>query len=150
MGKKKFSREEIKVVNHVIGLLADQFPLAFNRYERKRLPLKIGIHLDLLATVEGIAPDALKLALRVYTTNKFYRTQLQPGVTRVDLAGKPAGVVTAEQVTRTETPPASAPAPAPAPAPAAFAVRRMSLADLKAAARQRKQQQQGEAPGASG
>jgi ProP effector len=101
MGKEKLYRENIKVINRVTGLLSDKFPLAFNRYERKRLPLKIGIHLDILAAVEGISPAELKLALRVYTANRLYRAQLRAGAARIDLAGKAAGVVTARRHRRT-------------------------------------------------
>jgi sRNA-binding protein len=137
--KRKPTREAIEVVNYIIGLLSEKFSHTFNLYERKRLPLKIGIHHDILAEVKGISPVELKLALGVYTANKFYRAQLRAGAPRIDLAGKPAGVV-AEQV---KPPPpntvatlkveiASAALP-----PANLFARRMSLADLKAAARAR-------------
>jgi|GraSoiStandDraft_47_1057283.scaffolds.fasta_scaffold248263_2 RNA chaperone ProQ/FINO-like protein len=132
----------------VIGLLANKFPAAFSCVDRERRPLKIGIHYDILAALgDAVTPDELKHALRVYTANSFYRAQLRPGVTRIDLAGKPAGVV-AEQVKPKppppKPPPPKPPPPSPKPPPQPLAARRMSLADLRAAARRRKQQQQAE------
>jgi sRNA-binding protein len=37
----------------VIALLAETFPRCFSVYEGRRRPLKIGIHRDILAVVDG-------------------------------------------------------------------------------------------------
>jgi sRNA-binding protein len=127
-----------EMTKDVIKLLSEKFPAAFGCHERERRLLKIGIHLDILTALKGaVTPDELKHALHVYTANRLYRAQLQVGATRIDLAGKPAGVVTAKQAIKAlvtaeqiTSPPMGAPGP-----------HRLSLTDLKAAALRRKQQQ---------
>jgi ProP effector len=130
----------------VIKLLSEKFPAAFSCVDRERRPLKIGIHLDILAALgDAVTPDELRHALRIYTSNRFYRAQLQVGATRIDLAGAPTGMVTTKQVDpayyaikatitaeQVTSPPMSAPAS-----------RRRSLADLKAAALRRKGEDHG-------
>src|SRR5262245_39851014 len=86
--------------------------------------------------------------------NRVYRDRLRVGATRIDLNGNPAGVVTPDQVahlqprakpvkppngTSREIKTAAAPTGPPALKPSATAsVKRMSLADLRAAAQRRK------------
>src|SRR5262245_7272860 len=118
-----------------------------------RQPLKIGIHRDVLAALEVPEKD-LARALRIYVSNRVYRDRLRVGATRIDLNGNPAGVVTPDQLvhlrprakaakppngTSCEIKTAAAPAEPPALKPSAIAsVKRMSLADLRAAAQRRK------------
>src|SRR5262245_38220510 len=158
-------------VESTINLLCERFPKAFARFEQRRQPLKVGIHLDL--AVLGLPEKDLARALRIYVCNRVYRDRLRVGATRIDLNGEPAGVVTPEQVptpkdgvaakshrrrTRSQSSPArkhavgakphSNPAvgnPSISPKPQVTpmvspvaAVKRMSLADLRAAAQQRK------------
>ena len=144
-----------KNIAAVLELLAEKWPAAFSIYENRRRPLKIGIHLDILAALDGaISAPELSVALRVYVLNRVYRSRLVAGAVRVGLAGKSAGIVTAEQIPLQKTPtkkpppkktapkktapavaapPLSAPTPAPASGPA-----RISLADLRRAAQLRK------------
>jgi ProP effector len=125
-----------------IAILAERFPAAFIVYARRRKPLKLGIFDDLLAATAGsIPPDALKAALQRYTRHFGYL----PGATRIDLDGKPAGTVTAEEAAwaaehaakqhRRLQAPQAGQVHAPAPAPA---LKRLSLADLRAAAAARR------------
>jgi ProP effector len=117
----------------LIKLLCERFPLAFFLFEQRRRPLKVGIHRDILAALAGVVSESeLSIALRVYVSNKAYRSRLVVGATRIDLNGEGAGIVTPEQtgvaskhnaVATDTTPPT---------------VKRLGLADLKAAALRRK------------
>jgi len=158
-------------VESTINLLCERFPKAFARFEQRRQPLKIGIHLDLIAAIPDVPEKDLRVALRIYTANAVYRSRLCVGAPRINLNGEPAGVVTPEQVPtpkdrqRTQlqsspaqesaakphgvaakphsnqavgTPDTSSSARLKAAASPVATVKRMSLADLRAAAQQRK------------
>jgi ProP effector len=125
-------------VRPVIAELAAKFPKTFHVFERRRRPLKVGIHLDILTRIE-IEPAMLSVVMRVYTSNPFYLRACAAGTPRIDLDGHVVGEVRAEQAegcrlrltaSRTKRRPAAAPAPAEP--------RRLSLADLRAAALARK------------
>ena len=131
-----------------LDLLCETFPACFQRYERRRRPLKIGIHVDILAALDGvITPQELGLALAIYVGNKVYRSGLVAGAVRIDLNGQPCGAVTIEQAA--PVPPHSPRAPrraAPAAPPVTPEVEapaapngRLSLAGLRAAARARRE-----------
>jgi sRNA-binding protein len=78
-----------------IERLAALYPQAFFVYERRRRPLKIGIHHNIIAA--GVMePDELTLALDAYTQNIGYLCNLREGVERIDLSGNPVDVVTAK------------------------------------------------------
>lgn len=132
-----------------LDLICEAFPACFQRYERRRRPLKIGIHADVLAALDGaIKPEELSAALGIYTKNKVYRSGLVAGAVRIDLNGQPCGAVTIEQAApvpprapRAPRSKAAPPAPAIAPeveAPAA-PNGRLTLAGLRAAARARRE-----------
>jgi|SRR5262245_37598511 len=147
-------------IESTISLLCERFPRAFARFEQRRQPLKVGIHRDVLAAGLEVPEKDLKIALRIYVSNRVYRSRLRVGATRIDLNGNPAGVVTPEQVAHLrprangELNGASremaqgaahgintvaAPPEQPALKPSAIAsVKRMSLADLRAAAQRRR------------
>ena len=85
----------------VIARLAEQFPKAFSVYERRRRPLKLGIHLDIAAATAGAVTEAeLSAALRVYFSNSFYLRACTAGAARIDLGGAPAGAVSANEAER--------------------------------------------------
>jgi ProP effector len=118
-------------IETTIALLCERFPKCFAQYEARRRPLKVGIHHDILAKLDGaLTPDELGKALQVYVLNKVYRQRLRAGATRIDLDGNPAGIVTPQQATPFVKRPEPKPPPAPPP--------KSSLADLKAAALRRK------------
>jgi len=128
----------------VLKILCAKFPKAFVRYERRRRPLKIGIHRELQAALgDSVDAKLLKKALRAYVINSYYRRALVAGAKRIDLDGNPAGVVTTEEASpavvrpqrQKQQPVAADPAPT-IETPAA--PRRDGLAALKAAAQRRK------------
>lgn len=130
-----------EAVHAAIALLVKRFPACFAMYEARRRPLKIGIRSDIAATLDGaITPHDLANALRVYCGNRGYLASTRTGAARIDLAGKPVGVVTEQEsqsakerlIARKARPPAK-PTQPKAPQP-----KRLSLADLKAAAAARR------------
>jgi ProP effector len=145
----------------VITVLAAKFPKCFAVPDTRRRPLKIGIDADLLAALGGaIRRTELIRALAMYCSSDGYLDRVLTGTWRVDLEGKPAGVVSADDekhakakqaVVRTRreavmaaaTPqPAASGAHWPALAPKAEprpGLKRLSLADLREAARRRRE-----------
>jgi ProP effector len=148
-----------KDIDATIELLCERFPQAFIMFERKRIPLKIGVHDDII-TVLGDAIDLplLGAALRFYTSNFCYRRAQKQGAARIDLDGNASGTVSeadalsaARDVAsrraalterqRSQPPvtasPASAPeTPAPSPPPPP---RKDGLAALREAAKRRRE-----------
>ena len=141
-----------------IELLCDRFPETFSRREPQ--PLKVGVHADLLAALDGmVEPRDLKSALAGYTSNARYLRALSAGACRVGLDGNPAGTVTAEDeavakarlaelakgiTPRAKVPSAKAGPEAPARTtatenPKPPAPKRLSLADLREAGRRRRE-----------
>jgi len=77
-----------------IAILCEQFPRCFVQYERRRKPLKIGIHTDLLQVLDGaVAPLRLGRALQTYVSNPFYLRACVKGAWRYDLAGVHVGEI---------------------------------------------------------
>jgi sRNA-binding protein len=146
-----------KDIDAAIELLCERFPRAFFMFERRRVPLKIGIHDDIVAILgDALDHNLLGPALRFYTSNFGYRRAQKEGVPRIDLNGDPAGTVSeadalsaANDVARRmaalkerkrsqPTPAAPVPetiAPPPPPSPP----KRDGLANLREAARRRKE-----------
>lgn len=80
----------------VLKQLCKLFSKCFSFKERK--PLKVGIHHDILQAMgESIDPKELHGALRYYTGGLAYLKALAVGQPRVDLQGRAAGEVTAEE-----------------------------------------------------
>ena len=127
--------------------LAERFPKCFTAFQKKRKPLKIGIHGD-IADQFGDTVDrkTLALALRLYTGNVFYRMAQREGVPRFDLDGEPCGTVSEEDAQSAardvtlarakrkhlEPKPVAKSPPSPPPR------KPLGLAELRAAALQRK------------
>src|SRR5262249_4074963 len=95
---------------------------------------------DLVARLGGaVSRSALKRVLGVYTAGPEYRAKLIEGAARIDLDGNATDAVTASEaayalaprVAKTKPPTPTAVPPTPKP-------KRMSLDDLRRAARQRK------------
>jgi ProP effector len=140
---------DLAATQALIELLAEQFPRAFFVFQRRRRPLKLGIHRDIIAALDGaITPEELSAALRYYVGNACYLRACRAGAERIDLAGEAAGAVTPEESANSAAVLARRKAkdsrisvsgkakPEPVSSP-----RRIGLADLKAAALARKQQQ---------
>ena len=82
----------------VIALLAELYPECFSVYQGRRRPLKLKIHLDIHAALDGaITPPELSRALGIYCSNQAYLGHTRKGAWRLDLDGKPAGTVTADE-----------------------------------------------------
>ena len=145
----------------VISVLAAKFPKCFAGPDTRRRPLKVGIDADFLAALGGsIRRTELIRALAMYCSSEGYLEGVLTGSWRVDLEGKPAGVVSADDEkhakakqagirTRREAvmpaaKPQAAASRAKGPALAAKAEprpgpKRLSLADLREAARRRRE-----------
>jgi ProP effector len=146
MNETKKSRDT--TVTAVITLLAEAFPKCFSVYEGRRRPLKLKIHLDVQAALDGaITPAELHKALGIYCSNPVYLSHTRKGAWRLDLDGNPAGVITADEEAHAKATLAGIRAKKEARAAAALAAaqpailqppKRLSLADLKAAALARK------------
>ena len=138
----------------IIELLCGRFPRTFSR--RGPQPLKVGVYSDVLAALgEAVRPRDLQSALRAYTSNAGYLRVLVAGACRIDLDGKPAGTVTAEDEKaakaklaefkkgaspRAQVPPPEAPVMRPAEEnQKPSAPKRLSLADLREAGRRRRE-----------
>jgi sRNA-binding protein len=151
---RKSSPEEIRAALALIEQLAERWPKCFSVFERRRRPLKLGVHLDLLDA--GVAPaELLSLAMRLYTGNIFYlRSMVRTGAVRIDLDGMPAGSVSEHDALgaasllerraagRERQVPAPATTPVPTvtpPAPTVAGPKRLTLAGLREAAQLRKQ-----------
>jgi ProP effector len=126
-----------------ITLLAETFPKCFAIYEGRRRPLKIGIHLDIQAALNGaITPAELNRVLGLYCSNPAYLSYLRKGAVRLDLNGEPAGIVADDEAAHAQEMLAryrrKKENRAAATKAQAQPVKRSSLADLKAAAVARK------------
>lgn len=135
-------------------MLMQNFPKVFAPFSAwKRLPLKIGIHDDIVAAMPGVAVSDIGAAMKIYTRTHAYLRSLIEGAERSDLAGQPAGVVTADAAElaraslagllerKRRSPPAATSSPAPAPK-----AKRVTLADLRKAAERRRQRSERQAP----
>jgi sRNA-binding protein len=126
--------------DQILELLCERFPGTFARNPVERRSLKRGIDRDLVARLDGtVSRSALKRALGIHTACPEYRAKLIEGAPRLDLDGNPAGAVTAGEAehaltirpAKTKPTPSAPPAPPPKP-------KRMSLDDLRRAARLRR------------
>ncbi len=100
----------------IIGLLQKNFPLAFPKKPAPKVPLKIGIHHDLVAHAEqlGLSAVDIRAALKKWCQGKRYRECMVAGAARVDLQGQESGLVSKEEASymeqRKSRPQASEPA----------------------------------------
>src|SRR5712671_1102551 len=91
------SRAKQRERQEVIALLAARFPQCFS-IQVPRMPLKIGIHAEMLVALNGaIKFDQLQRALAEYTSVPGYLRSIVLGARRCDLYGGSAGVVTHEE-----------------------------------------------------
>ena len=78
----------------LIALLSERWPQCFSVYGRRSRPLKVGIRDDIIAA--GFDDD-VSAALRHYAGNFEYRKRLKAGAPRIDLDGNVAGSVSAAE-----------------------------------------------------
>jgi ProP effector len=144
--KKKIPQAEYAAAIDLLLRLRTRFPNVISRLDRGygRLPLKIGIHDDLVALLPEIDPQIIGNALKLYTIHSGYLRGLVEGAPRVDLNGAEVGIVTAEAASHArellerflKRQAANNPNKAK-PAPAAKKTPPAGIASLRAAARAR-------------
>jgi sRNA-binding protein len=150
-GQAKSTTSKTQAAIDTIGVLAEWFPAAFAVYEQRRRPLKLGIDHDLAtATAGAITLKELKIALGFYVGNVGYLKACVEGAARINLQGDAAGTVTPDEAkharqrlkeawarrkAKAKTQRPIIPAPSQS---AAAPTKRASLADLRAAARARR------------
>ena len=80
-----------------IGRLQKHFPKTFPKNPAPKLPLKIGIHQELLAKAKeiGLEEPAITEAVKTWCRGTRYWASIVEGAPRVDLEGNPAGEVNA-------------------------------------------------------
>jgi ProP effector len=147
-GKRK--ADEYRATAHaVIALLAERFARTFAVYERRRRPLKLGIHHDIAALLNGaVSDDELSIGLGYYTGNVCYLRACVQDAARIDLDGNAAGTVSAEHADQAvkrlaaRRPRAKSVAPTSPTAAKSKGPPRLGLAELRAAGRARKLQEQ--------
>jgi sRNA-binding protein len=133
------TRERNLEAEAAITLLAERFPKCFAVFERRRRPLKIGIHTDILAALDGVITlPELRIALRFYVGNPSYLRGLLKGAWRIDLDGKVTGTVTADEETQAKARIAAIEAQAAARKQSTKPKKGDGLAELRAAALRRK------------
>jgi sRNA-binding protein len=147
-GIKAPTKRRLRFDAGIAVLLAGRlrFPNAIARlHERKRQPLKIGIHSDLIAAMPEFPAAQIELALGIYTTSATYHAACTEGAERIDLDGQPVGVVTADEAAhaaaalekiRARKRRAAQIVPAPTPPPPA--PQRITLSALREAAHRRR------------
>lgn len=92
----------LEYAQYGVELLKAHFPLCFKEVKEVQ-PLKIGIKQDLvkhLGTREDIVVGdkaCMVTSLAYYVNSVFYQRNMIEGAIRIDLEGKPAGTVTAEE-----------------------------------------------------
>ncbi len=88
----------------IIGLLQKTFPLAFPKKPAAKVPLKIGIHNDILEQAEqlGIDQNDLRKAINAWCWGNRYWECLVEDAVRVDLKGNTAGQVTKADADRAQ------------------------------------------------
>jgi sRNA-binding protein len=116
----------------------------FAAYEQRCQRLKIGIHHDLIAALNG--EISAEQALHAYTANKVYRMRWVLGATPVHIAGERVGTERDASTKQKVKPPKQAPVPANAPSAEEKVSQppvpgRIGLAELRRMAQARKQQQ---------
>jgi hypothetical protein len=83
------SRAEREAANAVVRrALIKRFPNCFKGYKRPKLPLKVGIHRDVLAAAPDLDPAIIKTVIRHYVSTELYHQAMIEGADRVDLDGK--------------------------------------------------------------
>jgi sRNA-binding protein len=78
--------------------LGRSVPGLLSVFQQRRKPLKLGIHNDIMAALNGaITPKECATAMRVYCGNGGYLRACKVGAQRIDLNGEVAGHVTVEE-----------------------------------------------------
>ena len=92
------AKTPVNPVVRTIGQLQKRFPIAFPKNPAPKVPLKIGIHNDLLEQSEqlGISKKDLRDAIKTWCWGNRYWACIIEDAIRVDLEGNETGRVTKE------------------------------------------------------
>jgi len=136
------SKKSRDLASAAMALLSGRFPRCFD--ERNRRPLKIGINADVVVAMAGtMTARDVASALRFYTGSVLYQRALTAGAGRLDLDGNLAGMVTPqEEAAALAKQRAWAARKAKAKPQVVAGPKRLTLAALKQAAKERKRRQQ--------
>ena len=77
--------------------LVEMFPEVFSPKGVSKPPLKIGIHVDILARNDKLSRFKLRYTLACYTSGYRYLVNMVEGAERIDLDGNVCGQVTAAE-----------------------------------------------------
>ena len=126
---------DFEIATRTLSILRERFPACFApRQQGWRWPLKLKIHQDIASAAPDLVQDDISHALSLYIRHLYYQRMLTAGRSRIDLSGKPVGIVTEAEASTTPKPRPPAPKAEPTPPKP----KRLSLGDLKAAAQQRR------------
>jgi ProP effector len=94
--------EPVNPVVLAIGRLQKHFPQAFPKNPAPKVPLKLGVHKDLLTQAPqlGLSEAAVIEAIKTWCWGKRYWACLVEDACRIDLAGQEAGRVLATEAAR--------------------------------------------------
>lgn len=94
---RKVSEDQRKKVRALSALLSKQYPAAFPPGRTASIPLKIGIHRDVMARHPDLEPTTVKnfFAFHAYSQPYLQATGVA-GAARLDLDGNEKGIVTEE------------------------------------------------------
>ena len=84
--------------NDIIKIFVDKFPLAFFPKNEPKKPLAICIHQQLFAADTGLGRKVIRIGLAAYVRRTSYLKAIVAGVSRVNLDGSNAGLVTESEV----------------------------------------------------
>lgn len=96
------ARPDVDPVVLTISRLQREFPVAFPKKPAAKVPLKLGIHQELLLQSEtlGLPNEDITLAIKTWCRGSRYWACLVEGVARIDLNGEANGTVTAIEAQR--------------------------------------------------
>jgi sRNA-binding protein len=143
MGREKRAARKIEAAK-TLDVLRERFPACFAPLtQRHRWPLKVGVHIDIQAAVPDLSSVAIRQALGFYTGAAGYLELMTAGRPRIGLDGRPAGPAVSEAdaakakaiLQKHKNTPRKAPQKPVAPP----ARPRLTIADLKAAAKLKQQ-----------
>ncbi len=139
--KSQWKSEAVKT----LGILHERFPGCFAAPGQSyRVPIKVGIHADIAAALPDLSPVQIGRGLFLYTHDHRYLKAMVAGRPRIDLSGRPSGVVSEVEAESASATLAHRRKKQKAlPAVALPKARRITFDDLRAAAMKRKQQAAG-------
>lgn len=99
------NKAPVDPIIRIIGLLQKRFPKAFPKKPQPKVPLKIGIHKDLLAQTEalGVSANEIRTAMKKWCKGKRYADCMVAGAVRIDLDGNAVGFVSKEEAVQADT-----------------------------------------------